>query len=159
MYVKPTDASRYLHRRSDHGGHTFRSIPYTQFRRAVLLCSETDKRNECIEYIADKLRNSGYKPDEIENAKKKALCLSRNDLLKPKKKVVDDETDAPKQLTFTVFRNSDMTKKIKAILQSNQADIDKLLGGHTRLIVAERKNNNTASLTFGKSLVLHPYIG
>ena len=31
MYIKPTDASRYLHRRSDHGGHTFKSIPTPNF--------------------------------------------------------------------------------------------------------------------------------
>ena len=151
MYIKPTDASRYLHRRSDHAGHTFRSIPYTQFRRAILLCSETDTRNECIEYIGEKLKNSGYKSEEIENAKKKALSLNRNELLIPKKKLTDAEINPPRQLTFTVNRNDEMRKKIKDILKNNQVDIDKLLGGHTRLIVAERKNNSTASLVFAKS--------
>ena len=130
MYVKPTDASRYLHRRSDHDRHTFKSIPYTQFRRAVLLCSEAEQRNECIEYIAEKLKNSGYKTKEIDDAKKRALTLKRDDLLQPKEKRTtnDNENDAPKQLTFTVNRNEDMTKKIKAILQDNQLDIETLLG-------------------------------
>ena len=82
MYVKPTDASRYLHRRSDHAAHTFKSIPYSQFRRAIVLCSEDEERIKCIDYMADKLKNSGYKPDEILNAKKKALTLNRTDLLK-----------------------------------------------------------------------------
>ena len=44
-----------------------------------------------------------------------------------------------------------MSKQIRVILQDNQTDIDKLLGGSTRLIVAERNNNSTASLTFAKS--------
>ena len=44
LYVKPTDASRYLHRRSDHGKHTFQSIPYSQFRKAVVLSSDSQDR-------------------------------------------------------------------------------------------------------------------
>ena len=48
-------------------------------------------------------------------------------------------------------RNEEMSKMIKSILKENQTDLDKLLGGPTRLIVAERKNNSTASLVFGKS--------
>ena len=151
MYVKPTDASRYLHRRSDHAGHTFRSIPYTQFRRAILLCSEEVTRDGCIDYIVEKLKNSGYKYEEIENARTKALSLNRNDMLKPRKKKKDAENESQKQLIFTVNRDHEMTKKIKSILHNNQADIDKLLGGHTQLIVAERKNNSTASLVFAKS--------
>ena len=150
MYVKPTDASRYLHRRSDHAKHTFKSIPFTQFRRAVLLCSEPEDKHKCMDYIAEKLRNSGYKEIEIELARKKALCLERKDLLKPKKKETNDEV-SQKQLTFSVNRNDHMSKEIKAILRESQSDIDKLLGGPTRLIVAERKNNSTASLVFAKS--------
>ena len=152
MYVKPTDASRYLHRRSDHAAHTFKSIPYTQFRRAVLLCSEQKQKMKCIEYIAEKLRNSGYKTAEIEDAKKRALSLKRCDLMQRKKNfIVPDEKDEQKQLTFSVNRNEDISKMIRSILRENQADINKLLGGPTRLIVAERKNNSTASLLFGKS--------
>ena len=44
-----------------------------------------------------------------------------------------------------------MSKHVRCILKNNQSDIDKLLGGSTRLIVAERKNNSTASLMFAKS--------
>ena len=132
MYIKPTDASRYLHRRSDPAKHTFKSIPYTQFRRAVLLSSKDDDKNACIEYIAEKLRNSGYKHEEINDAKKRALELP---------KILPDDQ---KQITFTVNRNQEMSKKIRSILKDNQTDINKLLGGPTHLIVAERKNNSTA---------------
>ena len=55
------------------------------------------------------------------------------------------------KITFTVNRDEQMSKRIRVILQDNQTDIDKLLGGPTRLIVAERNNNSTASLTFAKS--------
>ena len=44
-----------------------------------------------------------------------------------------------------------MGKKIKDILNECQSDIDELLGGSTRIIVTERKNNSTASMVFAKS--------
>ena len=111
-----------------------------------------EQRDVCIEYIGKKLENSGYGQKEIDDAKKRALNLNRDDLLQPKTRIRnDEEKDTQKQLTFTVNRNEEMTKKIRAILQDNQRDIDKLLGGSTRLIVAEKKNNSTASLMFAKS--------
>ena len=70
-------------------------------------------------------------------------------MLKPK--IKDAEEEPQKQLIFTVNRDHEIARKIMNILQNHQADIDKLLGGHTRLIVAERKNNSTASLVFAKS--------
>ena len=39
VYIKPTDSRRYLNRRSDHSLHVFKSIPFSQFRRAVVICS------------------------------------------------------------------------------------------------------------------------
>ena len=104
-----------------------------------------------MEYIAEKLKNSGYKIKEIDDAMMRALNLNRKDLIQPRKKKISTETDTQKQLTFSVYRNDDMSKKIRAILQENQRDIEKLLGGPTRLIVAEKKNNSTASLLFAKS--------
>ena len=44
-----------------------------------------------------------------------------------------------------------MNKKIKEILNENQNEINELLGGDTRLIVAERRNMNIASSLFAKS--------
>ena len=116
-----------------------------------MLCSETEEKYECIEYIAKKLRNSGYKNNEIEQAMKKALTLNRKDLLKEKKKLKDDEKEPQKQLTFMISRDDYMSKKIKSIVKENQADIDRLLGGPTQVIIAERKKNSTASLVFAKS--------
>ena len=61
LFVKPTDVSRYLHRRSGHGPHTFRSMAYSQCRRAVVICSDTNGRSAAIEYMTEKFLNSGYK--------------------------------------------------------------------------------------------------
>ena len=110
------------------------------------------KRWHVWDYIAKKLENSGYKTNEIEDAKKRALSLNRCDLLKPRvKRSQKDAAEDQRQITFTVNRDDMMSKQIKSILKDHQTDRNKLLGGETRLIVAERKNNSTASLMFGKS--------
>ena len=44
-----------------------------------------------------------------------------------------------------------MSKKIKEVLRDNKHDIDELLGGDTKLIVASRRNMNIASALFAKS--------
>ena len=149
LYTKPTDASRYLHRRSDHGLHTFRSIPFSQFRRAVVLCSDPAERDNSIAYISKKLLDSGYREDEIENAKVKALQLDRSKILSPITAPSTEEGE--KQLIFTINHDRHMNKKIKDILSDCQNEINQLLGGNVRLIVAERRNLNIASSLFAKS--------
>ena len=123
LYVKPTDATRYLHRRSDHALHTFSSIPYSQFRRSVVLCSNTQDRNDSIQYIAKKLKDSGYKEEEIQNAMKKALELDREKILNlctSKRPDVKDEN----QLIFTINHDHHIRKQIKEILRENQSGIN-----------------------------------
>ena len=44
LHIKPTDANRYLNRKSYHSQHTFRATPFSQFRRAVLICSDSIDR-------------------------------------------------------------------------------------------------------------------
>ena len=78
LFVKPTDASRYLHRRSDHGAHTFRSIPYLQYRRAVVLSSDENDKTESMNYMTKKFLNSGYSQEELDVAREKALLVNRN---------------------------------------------------------------------------------
>lgn len=149
LYVKPTDASRYLNRRSDHGLHTFTSIPFSQFRRAVVLSSDAQQRDQSLDYITKKLHESGYKQHEIDDARTKALQLDRVCILSA------DVTRKPegdvRQLIFTINRDNFMRKKIKQILDDNQDDINDLLGCDTRLLVAERRNQNIASSLFAKS--------
>ena len=150
LYVKPTDASRYLHRRSDHGLHTFTSIPYSRFRRAVVICSSAIEREESISYITKKLQDSGYKEKEIENAKTKARALNRDEILNSGTSQKPSENGS-QQLIFSINHDHHMRKKIKEILRENQNDINEILGGDTRLIVAERRNMNIASTLFAKS--------
>ena len=102
LFVKPTDASRYLNRRSDHGPHTFKSTPFSQFRRAVVICSNENDRNQSILYMEKKFLDSGYKQTEIDAAKEKALCLNRETILGISRPL-DNLVDQPKrQLTFVI---------------------------------------------------------
>ena len=82
LYVKPTDAKRYLHRKSDHSLHTFRSTPYSQFRRAVIICSDPDDRDYFIDVMLQKFVDSGYSRDVLIAAKEKALMIDRMDVLR-----------------------------------------------------------------------------
>ena len=149
LFVKPTDASRYLHRRSDHGLHTFSSIAYSQFRRAIVICSDIVERDNSIRYISQKLQDSGYKESEIENAQKKALDLNREQILSLNE--TPKTEDEKEQLIFTINHDHYMSKKIKEVLRVNQNNINELLGKDTRLIIAERRNMNIASALFAKS--------
>ena len=74
-YFKPTDAKRYLNRKSNHPLHTFSSIPFSQFRRVIITCSDNTYRSEAIDHIATKLYESGYKSKEITKAKRNALKI------------------------------------------------------------------------------------
>ena len=82
LYVKPTDAKRYLHRKSDHSLHTFRSTPYSQFRRAVIICSDPDDCDYFIDVMLQKFVDSGYSRDVLIAAKEKALMTDRMDILR-----------------------------------------------------------------------------
>ena len=151
LFVKPTDASRYLHRRSDHGSHTFRSAPFSQFRRAVVICSNDVDKNQSISYMAKKFLDSGYHQTEVDTAKEKALSLDRMEIFKKYGSKPSSRKQSTKQLTFIINRDDHMAKNIKRILNENKFDIETLLGGPTRLIVAERRNSNIASMLFAKS--------
>ena len=152
LFIKPTDASRYLHRRSDHGSHTFRSTPFSQFRRAVVICSNKDDRIQSISYMARKFVDSGYKQAEIYTAQEKALRLDRKEILGTSPRNTEElSSQSKRQLTFVINRDNHMCRGIKKILAENKHDIDTLLGGPTQVIVAERRNSNIASMLFAKS--------
>ena len=82
LYIKPTDAKRYLHRKSDHSLHTFKSTSYSQFRRAVVICSDTDDRDHFINVMLLKFVDSGYARDDLIAAREKALLIDHLDALR-----------------------------------------------------------------------------
>ena len=152
LFVKPTDSARYLNRRSDHSHHQFKSSPYSQFRRAVVICSRRDDCIKSIEYMEKKYLDSGYKPDELRAAKEKALLLDRDQILANERgpRTVNDDAENDGILTYVIQQDPNMMSVIKTFMKS-KAEILKKYIGDRRLIVAERRNPNIASLLFAKS--------
>ena len=85
IYVKPTDSPNLLNRGSFASPHIFKSLPFSQFRRAVVLCSTTSSRDDHfdINIIYDKLVNNGYSKEELLEARERALTLDRSDKASP----------------------------------------------------------------------------
>ena len=89
-----------------------------------MLCSEKDEQLRSIDYMSQKLANSGYKSDEIEIAQEKAAKLDRGVILNQSSPTTGQS--AEKQLIFTVNRNQILSTKVKEILRNHQEDINKL---------------------------------
>ena len=151
VFIKPTDSRRYLSRRSDHSLHVFKGIPFSQFRRAVVICSSPAKKTEAIEYMSEKFKRSGYSDKELAECKEKALNLNRTDILMKHCSDKKDKTETDDNiLTFVINHDPDMVKHLKSFLNQNDATL-KHLTGDKKIVISERKSANIASLTFAKS--------
>ena len=146
LFIKPTDSPVYLNRRSFHSKHSFRSLPYSQFRRAVVICSNCTDRVDSINYMYGKFLTCGYSEVELYINKFKALSLCRETILE---KSHNENIAASNNLTFVVPYNP-INKDIRSFVVENKNDFTRLVG-EKRLILAERRNPNTASLLFKKS--------
>ena len=147
MYVKPTDSTRYLNRRSYHSKHTFSGIPYSQFRRAAVICSDLDDRKTCVSRMEEKFLNSGYKRQDLLDAKEKALSLNRAELLKPKEK---SGSDNQKVLAFVVNQHPGLRKELSKFFKENRDKVQAMLGD-VRVVISEKRHQNIASVLFQKS--------
>ena len=150
MYTKPTDSIRYLHRRSGHSHHTFSGIPFSQFRRAVVICSSVENRNECVEKMEKKFLDSGYKPEELSNAKSKALKLDRTTIFRPVNETVSTAPKEDNLMAFVINQHSGLRQDLNSFFKEHQEDLNRLLG-ETRFVVSEKKHQTIASLLFGKA--------
>jgi hypothetical protein len=74
--IKPTDSKRYLNRRSDHSSHVYRGIPFSQFLRAVVICSHETERQKSIDYMEKKFLDSDTLDQSSRNAKKRRWHLT-----------------------------------------------------------------------------------
>ena len=141
IFVKPTDSPTYLHRRSYHNSHVFKSVPTSQFKRAIIICSNHDDQIEAINYMYQKFISCDYSKEELDIAKTKALLLNRNNLLKldnPTKPTASPDltyilsptattTTIPKSLMF-ISTYSCFTIPLKLIIQDLKVDIATLIG-------------------------------
>ena len=97
----------------------FRSTPFSQFRRAVVICSNEDDRIQSIQHMRKKFMDSGYKKDEIDIAQKKALLLCRKEILGTSSRPTGPQSIDQRQLTFV------MNRKKQPHVQTYKEDIDR----------------------------------
>ena len=147
MFVKPTDSERYLNRRSYHSKHTFTGIPFSQFRRAAVICSDYTDREVCISRMEEKFVNSGYRREDLAKAKTKALTLDRASLLRPSAGGV--APDSPKVLACVINQDPQLRKELGAFFKSHDKEVKDLLG-NVRIVISERRHSNIASMLFQK---------
>ena len=148
IYCKPTDAHRYLHRSSFHPQHTFRGIPFSQMRRAVVICSTTYLRDIAINNMINYFLECGYKRELLDEASSKARSLVRNDLLSKPGNIITDTGSHDKPLCFVLTHSVDVPK-IKKFVQSFLDDIE-FLTGTRKIIFSQKRNKNTGTLLFNK---------
>ncbi len=147
MYVKPTDSTRYLHRRSYHSRHTFGGIPFSQFRRAAVICSDYSDREACIGRMEEKFVNSGYKPEHLQSAKQRALDLDREGLLSGR---MVSAKSQQKVLAMVVNQDPNLKRMLSEFFRERETELHELLGD-VKLVISERRHFNTSSLLFKKA--------
>ena len=147
LLTKPTDAHRYLHRHSFHPPHTFKGIPFSQMRRAVVICSTNYLRDIALDNIIQYFLDCGYKLENLETAKSRAVQLDRKCLLDAHKSQTITQADS-QPLCF-VLPFSREVPKIKELVSSLLDDIE-LLTGTRNVIFSQKRNHNTSALLFNK---------
>ena len=86
VYTKPTDRQAYLHKKSAHPNHLKKSIPYGQALRLRRVCTETQDYDEASEALKSRLKERGYKEEEIVRQINEMKSRQREDLLQYKQK-------------------------------------------------------------------------
>ena len=98
-----------------------------------------------------KFIDSGYSEKELVAAKERALLIDRTEVLRNSAidninaRQKDDDT-----ITFVINHDKIGSPHIRKIIKENQEMIDYFFGKEIKVVVAERRNPNTASILFAK---------
>lgn len=134
LYRKPTDAMRFLDRRSFHAPHTFSSIPFSQMLRTIKRNTEEVNQDKDLEELVKGFREAGYSEEEL-------LKISEN----LGNRTVQNNLGV-KTLIFS-FKYFEECEQTKEFIKSLQVDIERLIG-KTRIIFANRKGQNLGDICF-----------
>ena len=95
---------------------------------------------------------SGCSEKELVAAKERALLIDCAEVLR---KSAIDNSDVHQRdsdiLTFVINHDKKGSAQIRKIIKENQEIINHLFGKEIKIVVAERRNPNTASILFAKS--------
>ena len=136
LFIKPTDARRYLNPSSFHPKHVFNSIPFSQMLRIIKRNSKHETCISDINTIKTDLTKSGYNQELLESCEIKAF-----------QKVDEPGEELPSEnntIVFTVdyFEN---LKEFKNLISDIQEDIKPLLGD-IKIKLSTRKNSSIGNL-------------
>ena len=154
MYIKPTDSPNLLNRGSFAPSHLFTSVPYTQYRRASLICSTTELRDKQYQRITDKLVNNGYSIEELVVSQERAKSLDRCKILQITNSqqsvnvIQNNEQNVTVSLSFVTKYNFH-AKLFRSFFTNKKIVIENLIGPH-RIIMALKKNPNIGDSLFSK---------
>ena len=105
-----------------------------------------------INHMMSKFIESGYSEKELVAAKERALLIDRAEVLR--KSATDNFNALQKDndtLTFVINHDKIGSAHIRKVMKENKEMIDYLFGKEIKVVVAERRNPNTASILFAKS--------
>lgn len=102
LFRKPMSKHEFVHYNSSHPSHLLKSLPYSCGLRIIRTCSEEDNRNYEMRNLMEKFQTRGYPKSIIDRATEKLMLIDRNELLRPKSKILR---------TFLSFHNPDILQK------------------------------------------------
>ena len=151
IYIKPTDSPNLLNRDSFAPVHLFKSIPYSQYRRAAVICSDADLKYKQYERITQKLTSNGYSHTELKTARDKANLIDRSSILAGD--YCNNRTNTQSNsnitiLTFVTTFNAHV-EVFKKFFKDSYDEIKSLIGPH-KIILALKKNPNIGNVLFSK---------
>ena len=100
-YVKPSNQRLYLHYKSCHPQHTFRSIVYSQALQGIIVNSIGEWNLEYLSELRGKFLDQGYPISLINQELNRALEVERLDLLFNNRKKKKRTVIAPLVITFS----------------------------------------------------------
>ena len=80
-FVKPSNKRLFLHYRSNHPQHTFKSIVYSQALQGIMINSREDWNIEYLRELREKFLIQDYPLSMINEQFKRAMQIDRKDLL------------------------------------------------------------------------------
>ena len=146
IYIKPTDSPNLLNRESFAPRHLFKSIPFSQYRRAVVICSNTDLKEKQFNRITNKLISNGYSTNELKVAQDKANLLNRSLILNNENNDTLDDENSKTVLTFVTTFNTHIDI-IRTFFRENSNELNNLIGPH-KIVMALKKNPNLGNVLF-----------
>ena len=136
-YTKPTDSKRYLNPSSFHPRFVFDSIPFSQLLRTVRNNSKETTRDIELNKCIQDFKNSGYKEDELQTMKERALIKSTD-------RQTQTPDDTKEELVFPLHY-FDKLKDFKGVVNSLKTEFNELIG-NTRIMFAVKKQSSIGNM-------------